>query len=397
MHRHHALVALLALLCSTLRYCNTGSAYTGGVKCCSRCHLSQSFAGASSGGARCGRLPRPSSPSIVGPASTGPTGLDVCRLAAVAEDLCKSSLAHTSQKTYKSAQKLFLEFCRECNTPALPASEQLLILFIADLSARVCYSTARTYLAAIRHLHISHGYGDPLQGCLQLDLVLKGLKRKKPRSQDSRLPITPFVLLKVKSVLDQDPHNYDNIMFWAAFCLGFFAFLRSAEFTVQSADQFDPTWHLTPKDISVDSLQKPTMMKVCIKGSKTDQTRVGMELVVGTTGNALCPIAATLAYLAIRGQDEGPLFRLQDGRPLTRETLVQRLRATLSAAGVNCSRYAGHSFRIGAATTAIMKGVPESTVQTLGRWASDSFKRYVRIPRQQLSQVTATLAADLNA
>ena len=91
-------------------------------------------------------------------------------------------------------------------------------------------------------------------------------------------------------------------------------------------------------------------------------------------------MSAVLPYLAIRGQYDGPLFRLGDGRPLTRMILVQRLRDVLTRAGIDCSRYSGHSFRIGAATTAIARGVSDATVQTLGRWASDSFKRYVRIP-----------------
>ena len=45
----------------------------------------------------------------------------------------------------------------------------------------------------------------------------------KVSTQDSRLLITPLVLLKIKSILERDPHNYDNILLWAACCLGFFA------------------------------------------------------------------------------------------------------------------------------------------------------------------------------
>lgn len=62
---------------------------------------------------------------------------------------------------------------------------------------------------------------------------------------------------------------------------------------------------------------------------------------------------------------------------------------------MDCSRYSGHSFRIGAATTAIARGVPESTVQMLGRWESDPFKRYyIRIPRQDLAQISKKMATD---
>ena len=131
-------------------------------------------------------------------------------------------------------------------------------------------------------------------------------------------------------------------------------------------------------------------MKIRIKGSKTDQTRIGVDLYVGKTDNAICPVAAVLAYmyLALRGQTDGLLFILGDGRPLTRELLVQKLRATLSQAGVDCTRFSGHSFRIGAATTAMERGVSETTVQTLRRWANDSFRRYIRIPREDLAEVS---------
>ena len=333
---------------------------------------------------------------VVGSAGPETARLDVGRLEAVAKELCRASLAPSSSKTYQSAQKIFTEFCLTCGKTPLPASEQLLILFVADLADRVCFSTASTYLATIRHMHIAQGYGDPLKGCLQLELVLKWLNRRRPRSQDSRLPIMPFVLLRIKSVLDKDLHKYDNILLWAACCLGFFAFLRSAKFTVSSSRQFDPTCHLTPQDIAVDNVQQPAVMKICIKASKTDQTKIGIDLYVGRTDNAICPIAAVLAYLAVRDQAEGPLFKLEDGRPLTQELLVQQLRSTLSQAGIDCARYSGYSFRIGAATTAMARGVSESTVQILGRWASDSFKWYVRIPRQELADVSRQMSSNLD-
>ena len=111
--------------------------------------------------------------SSVGPPSAGPTRLDISRLEDIASELCEASLANSSRKTYTAAQNVFMDFCKSCGKSPMPASEQLLIPFVADLSLRTFYSTARTYLAAVRHLHISHGYGDPLDGRLQ---VLKGLK-----------------------------------------------------------------------------------------------------------------------------------------------------------------------------------------------------------------------------
>lgn len=318
-------------------------------------------------------------------------------MAGIAQDLCDASLANSSRRTYGAAQKSYISFCEAIGAQPVPASEQLLILFVAEASQKVCYSTIRTYLAAVRHMHIARGYKDPLKGALQLELVLRGAKRQKPRSQDSRLPITTWILLKIKKVLQRDPHNWDNIMLWAAVTMAFFAFLRSGELTVDSLDSFDPEWHLTPRDIAVDDVNSPSLLRVHVKGSKTDQTRVGVELFVGRTDNELCPVAAILAYVAIRGQEDGPFFLLSTGKPLSRQVLVKMLKESLVEAGMDCSRFSGHSFRIGAATTALANGVSDATIQTLGRWASESYKRYIRIPRNELAGISSVLVKDTSA
>ena len=62
------------------------------------------------------------------------------------------------------------------------------------------------------------------------------------------------------------------------------------------------------------------------------------------------------AYLAVRGRDPGPFFRLKRGAPLSREVLVRKVREALQSSGVQVGRYSGHSFRIGEETTAAAVG-----------------------------------------
>ena len=138
------------------------------------------------------------------------------------------------------------------------------------------------------------------------------------------------------------------------------------------------------------------MARIKLKKSKTDPFRQGIDIFVGRTFGQLCPVAAILAYLAIRGPDTGSLFMFADGQFLMQDRFVTGVRGALTAAGLDCSQYAGHSFRIGAATTAAQKGIKDSTIKMLGRWQSSAYLLYIRTPRDQLARLSATLVDSNN-
>ena len=116
-----------------------------------------------------------------------------------------------------------------------------------------------------------------------------------------------------------------------------------------------------------------------IKCSKTDPFRQGCFIYLGQGRPPLCSVAASLAYLNLRGPEPGPLFRYANGCPLSRQQLSTSLQSILRSAGVS-SQYSGHSFRIGAATTAARRGIPDHLIKTLGRWSSDAYQTYIRTP-----------------
>ena len=58
---------------------------------------------------------------------------------------------------------------------------------------------------------------------------------------------------------------------------------------------------------------------------------------------------------ARRGNAVGPLFQFRDGRFLTCARFVAAVRSALVEAGLDAKLYSGHSFRIGAATTAAVQ------------------------------------------
>lgn len=59
--------------------------------------------------------------------------------------------------------------------------------------------------------------------------------------------------------------------------------------------------------------------------------------------------------------------------------MTAQLKHAVSFIGLDTSQYAGHSFRIGAATEAAKSGLAENVIQQLGRWHSSAIKRYIRI------------------
>ena len=235
---------------------------------------------------------------------------------------------------------------------------------------------------------------DPRVG--DMEQVLKGAKREYTRRNPQkkvRLPLIPDILLKMRAVWSREAARFDNIMMWAACCLCYFGFLRSGEVTIPSEAAYDRGVHLNVNDVVVDDIANPSFVKVTIKASKTDQFRKGVDIFVGRTRNALCPVEALLAYICSTERNGRWPF-VQDGRLLTKDRFIKGVRDTLTQAGVEAKQYAGHSFRIGVATMAGKKGLPSEKIQTLGRWESSAYLLYIRLSRKELVDVSQLISTD---
>lgn len=279
-----------------------------------------------------------------------------------------------------------------------PLQEDTLCRYVTYLAKDgLKHRTIKAYLSGIRCLQIQKSLGNPFIGgsMPRLECVLTGIKRVEARSGDlprTRLPITMGIMKRLKDVWTATPLQPDHIMFWAAACTGFFGFLRAGEFTVPSPEAYDPDVHLNLSDVAIDSHSDPSIVRLQIKQSKTDPFRQGVDIFLGRTGSAICPVQALICYIGMRHSNPGPLFIFKSGAPLTRAGLVSNLQAALKQTGWDDSKYNGHSFRIGAATTAAQQGLEDSLIQTLGRWRSDAYKIYIKLPRAQLASVSQTLA-----
>ena len=113
---------------------------------------------------------------------------------------------------------------------------------------------------------------------------------------------------------------------------------------------------------------------------------------VGKTDCPLCSVTATTHYMAIQGLTAGPFFVLKNETPLTKSVFIAKIRETLQILGFPEENFAGHSFRIGAATAATSAGIEDSVIRTMGRWSSSAFLAYIRTPREQLATFSRSLA-----
>ena len=225
----------------------------------------------------------------------------------------------------------------------------------------------------------------------RLSLVKRGICKANSFSRP-RLPITPAILRQIKALWLHRGEQREIIMLWAVAVVCFFGFFRLGELTARSEAASDVS--LLFSDVSVDSRVSPRTVTIQLRRSKTDQAGKGVYVYIGSTFDDLCPVAALLAYLAVRcrGGAPGPLFCHPDGKPLTRPQVVIAIRQALVTLGLDSHLYAGHSFRTGAATTAAECGLEDSLIKALGRWESEAYHLYIKTPRDRLAQISRILS-----
>lgn len=215
--------------------------------------------------------------------------------------------------------------------------------------------------------------------------MLQGFQKIKP-SLDSRLPITPNILKSLLQALEHTTSSFFiKLLLRAMFLVAFCAFLCIGEITKTSG----ATQHyILFQNVALQSdTQHGQYIEISIPHFKHSRSATSViRLHANKTNSNLCPHQSLTQYLNIRKHDtpSQPLFSFMDGAPVSRQFFTQQLRSALSFCNLNLHHYQTHSFRIGAATTAAARGFSELQIQHMGRWKSNAFKKYIRIPTLEL-------------
>ena len=245
---------------------------------------------------------------------------------------------------------------------------QLLLVLVLLLAFVSPFSSSREFSG------FTPQHGDPLMGKLLLKKVLRGILRYQGQRHILRQPVTPGTLLAIRPILEAWLGEGDFSMVWAAFTLAFYGFLRCSEFTYPGVHRFRPQFDLGTDCVSFyPSLVCPQHIVVTLKSSKTDFSRRGQSVVIAKAPGTVCAVSAMQQFFLTTRPSRGPLFSFRSGRLLTRSAVICLLRDAARCAGLPYHSLKGHSFRIGAASTAAAEGLPDWLldwfIKVLGRWS----------------------------
>ena len=228
-------------------------------------------------------------------------------------------------------------------------------------------STLRSAGSAISYQHKMRGIPDPMEAFVVKKLFL-GLASGEDIG-DIRLPITRELLPKiVLAIPSMGFSQYKVVVLKALFLTLFHGFLRNGEAT-SSPSASTPIQH---SDISITN-NAITIVLRSFKHSKKPH-RIDIS---GEMEGSICPVQR---YINLRGASSGPLFMTQAARPYLTSMARADLRSVLNFCDLDTGRYKSHSFRIGAASDAAQRGFSDAQIRLMGRWHSDAFRQYIRLP-----------------
>ena len=139
-------------------------------------------------------------------------------------------------------------------------------------------------------------------------MILRGIRREKGDQKRVKLPITPDLLLKIRTTLNLQ--NPQEALFWAACLVAFFGLLRKSNLLPPSVGAFHPDKHLSRNNLT----RCHQGLTLSVSWSKTIQykERKFMIPLPLLKDHPLCPVIALVSALSLDPNTctsrIGPLF-----------------------------------------------------------------------------------------
>ena len=279
----------------------------------------------------------------------------------------QASLSKSSRANYEKTLSDFRNFSYQANLQSgFPLNQGSVLLYLSHLQkSGLASSTITSKLSALNYYQKINGFQDITSHFL-ISKFISGLN-KISRAIDIRIPVTPEILHQFHvAVPVVSTSVFYSTLYKSMFSLSFFAFLRPGEITSSHNNIELSNVNLSKDNIAI------TFTKF------KHHTGPPVTVVVQSQNTTPCPVQCMANYLRLRGTTPGPLFCHQGGSPITYTSLNNFFSAIQSFLQLG-ARYHLHSFRIGAATSAALRGIPEDEIKRMGRWSSSAYSKYIRI------------------
>ncbi len=267
----------------------------------------------------------------------------------------KNSKAENTLKAYQSDFKDFSAFCIKNGLSSIPTQPKIIAIYITHLSKTSKFSTLKRRIASISVIHKLKGhYLDTKHPIIMENL--HGIKRTLGSRQKAKKPILINDLkLIIKAI------NKEKIRDKALILLGFSGGFRRSELV-----------SILHEDIEF----VPEGIKILIKRSKTDQSGEGITKAIPYFENQeFCPVLTLRDYInKKKSKNSGDkIFQISD------KSVALIIKKYAQKAGLDSSKYAGHSLRSGFATTAAEFGAEERNIMAMtGHKTTQMVRRYIQ-------------------
>jgi hypothetical protein len=283
----------------------------------------------------------------------------------LADHLHTEGLAANTRSSYATAYRNWLRFCSSYKQPVdLPISPTRARLWIAYLSTFAKPTTIITYSHALSSIHSDAGEASPFVHP-SVRRTLRGVQRAgRVNVTTPKLPVTPDVISKIIATTKLTKSHTALLALAATAMAGLF---RIGELCPSSRTGWAPRMQHFRRHADHITIHLPH--------SKTDTRRKGVDVVISSEV-AVALVDRMLADCQ-RSDPQHFLFSLDGGKsPLTRKVFLNFFSLRIRAAGISMQGHSGFGFRRGGASHLAAEGVPEYTIQHLGRWSSQCFKLY---------------------
>ena len=271
----------------------------------------------------------------------------------------ENSKSSNTIRAYQSDFNDFSLFCSKNGFKSMPTQPKILSLYLTDLSSRSKYSTLRRRLASISIIHKLKGYYIDNKHPIIMENLM-GIKRVKGSNQKGKKPLLINDLkIVIKAIGQSKEKEIKKIRDKALLLIGFSGGFRRSELV-----------NIENEDIEFVS----EGVKIFIKRSKTDQSGEGMTKGIPYfNNNEFCPVIALKNWINILEKKQNKIFNISD------KSVALILKKYANIAGLDSSKYAGHSLRSGFATSTAESGAEERTIMAMtGHKSTEMVRRYIK-------------------